>query len=75
MKYKLIWKTLRGVLEAHKNLSEKYKNNENFKSIKDALKYKIDYIETLAKLMDDLEKDMIGIELNDMEKDYKGVGK
>jgi hypothetical protein len=32
---------------------------------------RIDYIDTLKKLMDDLEENMLGAELNDMEKEYK----
>ena len=72
MNYKSIWKTLRGVLELHKRLAAKFKDNESFKGIKPIIEAKIEYMETLEKLMDDLERDMIGIELDNMEKDNKG---
>jgi hypothetical protein len=71
MNYELIWKSLRQALEAHTRLAEGFKKSKDYEAIKSSMNARIDYIDTLKKLMDDLEENMLGAELNDMEKEYK----
>jgi hypothetical protein len=72
MNYQSIWKTLKETLDAHIRLAEEFKKSKDYTAIKSSMNSRIDYIETLKKLMDDLENNMLGLELNDMEREHKG---